>query len=572
MNKISLHTRAALAAVMLAAPCAQAQELSISKRQSQLSGNYLVGYATVGISGTFSQTWVSPETSFEFATADSDSIDEPYNTEIQVTGLGSYDISQSYSVSAPRIEIGGQSHNTLASHSPVSGGARGTSTLWLDFNLSSASSFSFSGNLDATPGAAVDGVAAVATSTLILERAAGGNERWAFNTPGAFGIGGQLPAGDWRLYGNAHTRLNGDAIFTGTLVLSPVPEPAGWSLAMAGLLPLSVVLRRRRRAVATLAAAGALAAGPALAVPGDVNTLGQPEYYTTYRLLTPQGYGAFDIKSQDDAINGSVYVVAGTGTMWDRSVANQQAVVVNNGVTYYAGAMGPTLQQAPELTTVTGAITTVDIFQSFQKASADAQLSFTYTGGKLQLFKDPELGPPCIQGCAFAEVVWQVSVTPNDTPGVPIMVESGRAAMGVLNSTYRFYSSQTASDGSPANPLWQWDCTGCERAARNVATATLQAPFTGIVDLSGVPFDAQNPVDFTVSFSLQTTAYVTQEFAGAKAWARDPLGAVDDGVALSVQGLVPTNMPVGVVPEPQTWALMLAGAAWIAWRRRAAPR
>ena len=63
---------------------------------------------------------------------------------------------------------------------------------------------------------------------------------------------------------------------------------------------------------------------------------------------------------------------------------------------------------------------------------------------------------------------------------------------------------------------------------------------------------------------------MAQEFAGAKAWGRDPLSLGDEGVSLSVQGLLPTNAPVSAVPEPQTWALMLAGAAWIAWRRRAA--
>lgn len=567
MKNITLRTAAALAALAFAAPSALAQQISLIDRRTQLSANYLVGYATVSVSDVFNRTWDDLATSFQFATADSGSINDVYDNK-PVQGLGSYDISQSYNIGERRIELGGEAHNTLAAAaSYVSAGARATSTLWLDFNLSSPSGFSFSGQLDTTPGHAVGGTDAVATSTLILERRSGGNQRWAFDTPGAFNISGQLLAGDWRLYGNAHTRLNGDAAFSGALVLSPVPEPATWMLAMAGLpLLLRRAAWRRRAGAAVLLGATA----SALAAPGAVNTLGQPEYYTTYRLITPGGRGAFDISSHDDAINGTTAVFTSTGTMWDRSLANQQAVVTNNGVTYWSYAMGPTLQQAPEPTTVTGAITTADVFQSFQKVSADAELRFTYTGGKLELFKDPEMGPPCGPGCMFAAVTWRVTVTLNSDPNTEVMFERGHAALVVGGGNdVELITSQDALDGSPVNPLWQWDCTGCHRPPRNVATATLQAPFSGIVDLSAVPYDPQRPVEFTVGFSLTTTAFITQSHVGARAWARDPLGAADDGVSLAVQGLLPTNAPVVAVPEPQSWALMLGGAAWIAWRRRA---
>lgn len=568
-NLFLKQNAAALALLALALPGAMAQDLVLDSRRSQISGNYLVGYATKYVSDTFSRNWDTEELSFEFETADSGSINDQYD-DVTINGLGSYEVSQHYSVSAGGISLGGQAHNTLAAADDrLSAGARATSTLWLDFVVPEASSFSFSGFIDVTPGAAVGGVNAVATGTVILERVSGGNARWAFDTPGAFATAVTLQPGDWRLYGNAHTRLNGDAIFSAALTLSPVPEPARWALCLAGLLPLSL---RRRRSVAGAAAATAalLAAGPAAAVPGAVNTLGQPDWYTTYHLLTPAGFGTYEIKDHDDAVNGTTAVFHSEGTMWDRRVANQQAVVTNNGVTYWSYAMGPMLEQAPALNTVTGAVTTADVVQSFQKVDAGAELRFTYTGGRLQLFKHPEIGAPCEQGCAFAEVVWQVQVTLNSDPNTPVMTETGRAAMGILGGQYRFYSSQTASDGSPANPLWQWDCDNCGGTARNLATATLQTPFTGIVDLSAIPYDAQQPVDFTVTFSLQTTAYINREWMGAEAWARDPLSVGDEGVSIAVQGLLPTNSPVSAVPEPQTWALMLAGAAWIAWRRRSA--
>jgi hypothetical protein len=587
--RFHLPPTAACAALAFAAAGATAQGFTFDARRTSLTAHYIVGYAAEYTSDTFSQTLDTVEPGFDFERARSGSIDSEYRGQA-INGFGSYAIAQHYGVGADGLAIGGSAHNVVTRvQEELTAGARAISTLWLDFTLQQATPFTLNGMLEETAGTPLGTSVAEAAAIVVLENVAGSSGRWRYTEAGAFAAQGVLPPGRWRLYGSADTRNNGDAAFAAALALSPVSEPASGTLAAAGALAL--VLRRRRIAARATgvepgatrvsAARGAkrnsaariacvallAAAGAAHAVPGAVDTLGQPEWFTTYRLLTPAGFGTFEIRDQDDAVNGTTAVFHSEGTMWDRSVANQQAVVTNNGVTYWSWAMGPTLEQAPTLTTVTGAVTSANVAQSFRKVEENAELRFTYTGGRLELFKHPEIGAPCEQGCAFAEVVWQVQVTRHDAPNAPLMTETGRAAMGILGGEFRFYSSQWASDGSPANPLWQWDCDRCDQPARNLATATLDAPFTGIVDLSAIPFDAQQPVDFTVTFSLWTTAYVTREWMGARAWARDPL-AIDDGVSIAVSGLVPTNAPVAVVPEPGSWVLLLGGLAALAARRR----
>jgi len=116
---------------------------------------------------------------------------------------------------------------------------------------------------------------------------------------------------------------------------------------------------------------------------------------------------------------------------------------------------------------------------------------------------------------------------------------------------------------APLNPLWQWDCDRCGGPSFQLGRALLEAPYTGIVDLSGIAFDASLPPEaqpeFAVRYTLFARAFDQGAFSGAGAFSRDPLAGDESGLAFTIEGLTPTNNVVGVVPEPGTWALMLAG-------------
>jgi hypothetical protein len=328
-------------------------------------------------------------------------------------------------------------------------------------------------------------------------------------------------------------------------------------------------LKRRLVAALLLATTGATTA---MAAGSGVDTMGDPNFYTSYRLITyTAGFGQFDISSHDEAVNGETFVYTSIGQLWNGQVANQNAVVTNNGATYWTNSMGPTLTSTPAPDTPVGSITSVLVEQSFVKTSADAQLSFTYTGGLLQLYRDVEARPPCVAGCAYADVAWRVEVVINSAPELELMHETGRAAMAIQDDTFKLFVSQSALDGTPVNPLWNWGCTRCGTSpAYGLAAATLDAPYTGIVDLSSIPFDpAFPPIEFTVRFWLDTTTNINEPYVGATAWAKDPLSFGDSaGVGLTVQGLLPTNNAISAVPEPAAWLLLVLGVPVLLRRRQ----
>lgn len=324
------------------------------------------------------------------------------------------------------------------------------------------------------------------------------------------------------------------------------------------------------RMLAALAVVGATVT-PAQAAGNAVNTMGAPYYdvgYQSFNLFSD----VVDRQFVDNtaSTSGSLAVNAVTGALWNSLPALQQAVVTNDGSTFWARASAPTWPSAPTNTTEVGASVQVTVAQSFTKTSEQAELRFTYTGGLLQAFVDPELGPPCADiTCVSASVSWQVSVFLEGGPF--LMTESATANLNYISDdTIEFQTYQDALDGSPVNPLWSWTCARCDRPAFGVTEARLQAPFVGIVDLSAIPFDpqaAQQP-EFVVVFELSASAYAGLEHTGATAWARDPLDLGNDaGIAFTVLDLQPTNNAVAVVPEPGN-ALLLAAGLWALLARR----
>ena len=113
-----------------------------------------------------------------------------------------------------------------------------------------------------------------------------------------------------------------------------------------------------------------------------------------------------------------------------------------------------------------------------------------------------------------------------------------------------------------------WNCDACGRPDSGFVTADLDAPFTGIVDLSDIDLGSE----FTIGFRLITIALDhAQGETGAFAFARDPTGGA--GIGFSFDGLTAADRPLAVsaVPEPPVTALLAGGLAMLAWLGRRRP-
>lgn len=304
-------------------------------------------------------------------------------------------------------------------------------------------------------------------------------------------------------------------------------------------------------------------------------SLGNP--FFSISLEPRNAAGAFPadqrlFRTSDTAVGGELFGGIDLGPYaLPPTQANLSGVVLNNGQTFWADSMTPrhtTTPLAPE--TLVGGLSTVDVFQSFRRTSADSSYSFTYSAAFLELYKDVEVSMPC-DGCIRAEVRWAAEVYLN-SGGPALWTEGQSASIYDDNGTLRLEVFGNSSLPTALNPLWDWDCARCGLSSRGLGTATLQGPFRGEADLSSIPFDPSLPLEqqpeFTIHYTLFTYAIDDGIFSGARAFARDPLGG-DGDVGLAVSGLTATNNPLLPVPEPATWALWLAGSAGLlAWRRR----
>lgn len=238
----SLRQVAAAAVLLLCAPLVAAQVASVSTRDTIQSGNFAVGFATLGDSGNALQTFTTPDVTFANVVGDSGSVNGLHG-DTPVVGSGSFTSAQGYDLLADRVVFSGSAVTTLSTpFSHVSAGATALSQLDLLIHLPVPMHFVFSGEVTELPGATVNGLTARADA---LVKLSGAGDNWLFNDAGGFFQSGVLGAGDWRINAFADTRGNGNAAFVGTLLLTPVPEPAAWALWLAGAAGFA--WRRRRR-------------------------------------------------------------------------------------------------------------------------------------------------------------------------------------------------------------------------------------------------------------------------------------------------------------------------------------
>jgi len=241
---VNTHIRrfAAANALLLVAPLVAAQVATVNTRETIQSGNFAVGFATLGDSGSDLQTFTTPDASFANVVSDSGSVNGLHG-DTPVVGSGSYASGQAYELQADRVVFSGSAVTTLSTpYSHVSAGANALSQLDLLLELSVPMVFTFSGEITEAPGATVNGLTARADA---LVKLSGPGDSWLFNGAGSFFQTGVLDAGAWRINAFADTRGNGGAAFVGTLLLTPVPEPAAWLLLARGAPGL---LWRRLRA------------------------------------------------------------------------------------------------------------------------------------------------------------------------------------------------------------------------------------------------------------------------------------------------------------------------------------
>lgn len=257
-----------------------------------------------------------------------------------------------------------------------------------------------------------------------------------------------------------------------------------------------------------------------------------------------------------------------------RTLGSAFGTVYNNGATFWLSGFTPSYSGAGprDPGTPVGATGTLDIYQSYRRDSAASTMSFVYSAARLDLYRDVEVGTTC-DNCILAQVGWSAEVYLNDASFTPLWSQSQNARLVDDNGVLTFSQPDPTNSGTGlVNPPWEWRCARCGGTSLGTGSAILQAPYRGLVDLSAIPFDPNLPAgsqpEFTVHYTMTLQIYDQGRWGNASAFTRDPLDPENTGVGFEVSGLTPTDNPAGVVPEPGTWALMLAGVASLGWRLR----
>jgi len=228
--------RNTLAAGWLLAGCATAvQAADLVRRTSNVFGNFVVGYAALGDSGSFNEFLNSLELAYGQAADDAGAVNGDWRgTPVQ--GSASFASETGYVFGSQQI-VGNGSVATTGStpYDHVSLGANAISFVRLEFTVTEPTPFVLTGSVTGNLGPNIGVRISESLATLQFTGCIGCLWRSDL-TPGGFaGSGTLIPGITYTLTGNATTRLNGDAQYAFNLQLSPVPEPAAWLLLAMGI-------------------------------------------------------------------------------------------------------------------------------------------------------------------------------------------------------------------------------------------------------------------------------------------------------------------------------------------------
>jgi hypothetical protein len=337
---------------------------------------------------------------------------------------------------------------------------------------------------------------------------------------------------------------------------------------MSALSLNGLIWRQAAGALALCAACAAQAAGeignPVYTI--DMISLDASLAPTTPVIFVDSRAHAFE---NGDLVAGLIWPAPGPSL----NTGSVGGAVFNQGNTYWIMGDTPTYTGAlPQpASNIVGGRASIDIWQSYRKTREDVDLHFTYSAASLQLYRDVEVGQTC-NNCILGQVGWSAEVYLNDLVGAPLWSQTQTATLVDDNGTLKLTVLDDHTGFGLVNPEWQWDCARCGGTALGLGTALLQTPYRGDIDLAGIGYNPALPTtqqpEFTVHYTMNWLAYDQGSWGKAKVFTRDPLGSDHTGVSFELDGLVPTDNPAGVVPEPGTWALMLSGLAGLGWRAR----
>lgn len=233
----------------------------------------------------------------------------------------------------------------------------------------------------------------------------------------------------------------------------------------------------------------------------------------------------------------------------------------------------PGIALAPAGTFFDNGVSVARVVQHWRlrKDAADATLALRVTGGRLRLQEYVHSGAAHL---AEVGLQWWVSTSSVDVSRADLSALLGGYG-GTLGGSETFdhqvrgfrldadsYRENTSHPGS-----------------LNVVEAVLDIPAQEVpIDIGAIiPFNASGTSDgeFTLTIVMAANALAMDpERGAAQAFLRDPVAMGQADPLLGANGLSFTGLTVlPAVPEPQTWALLLAGCGLLARvaRRRAAP-
>jgi hypothetical protein len=219
--------------LLLAAAAVQAQDATLTARQTNVFGNFLVGTGPVGDSGSFSEFLTTLSSAYGQAADDAGAVNNVFNG-MPVTGSASF-ASEAAFVFDP-LQIVGNGAVATSGETPysyVSLGANAASSVRLTFNLPVQTLVTLSGSVTRLLGPNVGTRLSSASASVTMN----GLGSWSTTShEGGFFASRTLLPGSYEIRGSASSSINGEASFVFNALLTPVPEPSGWLMLMSGAL------------------------------------------------------------------------------------------------------------------------------------------------------------------------------------------------------------------------------------------------------------------------------------------------------------------------------------------------